>query len=137
MRRDRRAARWPRLERSFCIFHSPFLIFHSAARGLASLFAVAIGLAAGPAAADVLLYRLPVASRSVVMLEGATTVNPGGTVSFTHPRYGKIHFDLASVEIHKAPTSPAQFSRVLGRAGESAVRTAGCSCAASCIAARP
>jgi hypothetical protein len=86
----------------------------------AALFAAALLLSAAPAAADVVLYRLPVASRSVVMLEGATTVNPGGTVSFTHPRYGKIHFDLASVEIHKAPTISAQFSRVLGRAGESA-----------------
>src|SRR5262245_14708355 len=72
------------------------------------------------ASADVVFYRLPTVSSSVVMLEGTTTVNPGGTVTFTHSRFGKIHFDLANTEIRKAPTVSAQFSRVLGRAGTDA-----------------
>jgi Protein of unknown function (DUF1570) len=71
-------------------------------------------------AADVIFYRLPTSSSGVVMLEGTTTVNPGGTVTFVHPRFGKIHFDLESTEIRKAPTTSAQFSRVLGRAGADA-----------------
>ncbi|HZN34873.1 MAG TPA: DUF1570 domain-containing protein [Pirellulaceae bacterium] len=77
-------------------------------------------LLAAPASADVVFYRLPTTRGDVVMLEGATTVNPGGTVTFSHPRFGKIHFDLASTEIRKAPTVSAQFSRVLGRAGSDA-----------------
>lgn len=82
-----------------------------------SIVAVLLTLAAGQALADVVFYRLPTKSGSVVVLQGSTTVNPGGTVSYSHPRFGKIHFDLESTEIRKAPTVQAQFGRVLGRAG--------------------
>jgi hypothetical protein len=78
----------------------------------------AVPLAARPARADVVLYRLPTQRGDTVILEGSTTVNPGGTVTFTHPRFGKIHFDLESVEIKKAPTLQTQFNRQLGRAGK-------------------
>jgi hypothetical protein len=76
--------------------------------------------AASAAQADVVFYRLPTTSGAVVILEGSTTVNPGGTVTFQHPRFGKVHFDLESTEIRKAPTIQAQFARVLGRAGNDA-----------------
>src|SRR5262245_20787765 len=71
-----------------------------------------------PSRADVVLYRLPTSRGDTVILEGSTTVNPGGTVTFTHARFGKIHFDLESVEIKKAPTLQTQFNRQLGRAGK-------------------
>src|SRR5262245_29558464 len=64
------------------------------------LFAVTLAV---PARGDVVFYRLPTRSGTVVTLEGTTTVNPGGTVTFQHPRFGKVYFDLASVEIKKAP----------------------------------
>src|SRR5581483_5796361 len=73
-----------------------------------------------PVRADVVLYRLPTRRGDTVILEGATTVNPGGTVTFSHSRFGKIHFDLESVEIKKAPTLQTQFNRQLGRAGKDA-----------------
>ena len=56
----------------------------------------------------------------MVMLEGSTTVNPGGTVTFNIREFGKIHFDLDSVEIHKAPSLPASSTGMLGRAGNDA-----------------
>jgi hypothetical protein len=77
-------------------------------------------LCPGVALADIVFYRLPTKSGGVVILEGSTTVNPGGTVTFNHPRFGKIYFDLESTEIRKAPTLPAQFARQLGRAGNDA-----------------
>lgn len=55
-----------------------------------------------------------------MILEGSATVNPGGTVSFRHARFGTIHFDLESTEIRKAPTVAEQFSRVLAKAGRDA-----------------
>jgi len=63
---------------------------------------------------DVVFYRLPTRGGGVVTLEGTTTVNPGGTVTFQHSRFGKVYFDLASVEIKKAPPLTAQFKRMLG-----------------------
>src|SRR6267142_848541 len=69
---------------------------------------------------DVVFYRLPTRGGGVVTLEGTTTVNPGGTVTFQHSRFGKVYFDLASVEIKKAPPLTAQFNRMLGRAGSDA-----------------
>src|SRR5262245_39878439 len=68
------------------------------------------------APADVLFYRLPTAGGEVVTLEGNVTVNPGGTLTYQHPRFGKSYFDVASTEIKKAPSIQTQFARVLGRA---------------------
>jgi hypothetical protein len=80
--------------------------------------ALALLACASSARADVIFYRLPTEKASVVTLEGTATVNPGGTVTYSHPRFGKIHFDIASTEIRKAPSIQSQFSRVLGRAGK-------------------
>jgi hypothetical protein len=87
------------------------------------LYLTSVVLAAAacfPARADVVFYRLPTKSGSVVVLEGSATVNPGGTVSFNHSKFGKIHFDIENVEIRKAPTLTSQFGRQLGRAGNDA-----------------
>ena len=43
-------------------------------------------------------------------------MNPGGTVTYTHPKFGKIHFDRASVDIRKVPALTAQFTRQLNKA---------------------
>jgi hypothetical protein len=85
----------------------------------ALLAAMAIGWST-PAAADVVFYRLPTARGTVVTLEGTTTVNPGGSVTYQHARFGKIYLDLASTEIRKAPPIQSQFNRQLGRAGKDA-----------------
>jgi hypothetical protein len=69
------------------------------------------------ARADILFYTLPGDSGLAVTLEGATGVNPGGTVTYTHPKFGKIHFDRASIDIRKVPTLPSQFSKQLNKAG--------------------
>lgn len=82
------------------------------------LFLTAWYSTASRAQGDIVLYRLPTASGPVVMLEGTTTVNPGGTVTYSHPRYGRVYFDLDSIEIKKALTLQAQFNRQLGKAGK-------------------
>src|SRR5439155_1239109 len=69
---------------------------------------------------DVVIYQLPTTSGQTVILEGTTTVNAGGTVTFQHARFGKVYFDLESVEIKKAPSITTQFNRLLGRAGNDA-----------------
>lgn len=79
-----------------------------------------LAFAPASAFADVVFYRLPTKSGSTVILQGSATVNPGGTVTFSHHKFGQIHFDLESTEIRKAPTLQSQFNRVLGRAGKDA-----------------
>jgi hypothetical protein len=69
---------------------------------------------------DVVMYRLPIAGGPVVALEGTANINPGGTVTFSHPRYGRLYFDVASVDIRKGPTLQSQFARELGLAGNNA-----------------
>jgi Protein of unknown function (DUF1570) len=73
-----------------------------------------------PARADVLFYTLPGKSGLTVALQGDTGVNPGGTVTYTHPKFGKIHFDRASVDIRKVPTVQSQFTKQLNKAGTNA-----------------
>lgn len=71
------------------------------------------------AKADVLFYNLP-GSNLALALEGATTINPGGTVTYQHPKFGTIHFSLDSVEIKRVPTIRSQFAKQIGRAGADA-----------------
>ena len=75
-------------------------------------------LAPPPSGADIVFYRLPTQSGAVVTLEGTTTVNPGGSVTYHHSRFGRIYLDLASTDIRKAPSIASQFNRQLGRAGK-------------------
>src|SRR4051794_30650527 len=77
-----------------------------------------VSLPAMPTRGDIVFYRLPTRSAAMVILEGTTTVNPGGSVTFSHPKFGRIYFDLESVEIKKAPPLPAQFDCQLNRAGK-------------------
>ncbi|HMC11534.1 MAG TPA: hypothetical protein VKH44_09600, partial [Pirellulaceae bacterium] len=81
------------------------------------LLLLLISVPRAAARGDVVFYRLPTTSAAVVTLEGTTTVNPGGSVTFSHPRFGRIYFDLESVDIRKAPSLPSQFARQLGKAG--------------------
>ena len=85
-----------------------------------SVITVLVAIAGNQALADVVFYRLPTKSGTIVTLEGSATVNPGGTVTFHHHRFGKIHFDVKDTEIRKAPSLTSQFSRQLGRAGNDA-----------------
>ena len=63
-------------------------------------------------AADIVRYRVPGINREVV-LEGKTTVNPGGSVTFTHPRFGRLYFDVEDTRIYPVPTLESIFSRRL------------------------
>jgi hypothetical protein len=87
------------------------------------LLAMALGLAllAAPlsARADIVLYTLP-GTEAQMVLQGSTTVNPGGTITFTHSKFGKIYFKLGETEIKKVPTLGSQFQKQLGRAGATA-----------------
>lgn len=71
------------------------------------------------ARADVLFYTLP-SGKARIILQGSAGINPGGTATFSHPKFGKIHFAVGDVEIRKVPTVQQQFTRVLGRAGNDA-----------------
>jgi hypothetical protein len=68
------------------------------------------------ARADILFYTLP-GGKARIVLQGNAGFNPGGTATFSHPKFGKIHFAVADVDIRKVPTLQAQFTKVLGRAG--------------------
>jgi hypothetical protein len=58
------------------------------------------------------LYLIP-GTRSIISLQGKTTVNPGGTVSFRHARFGNLVFGLNDVRIYDVPTNETLFQREL------------------------
>ncbi|MCA9123003.1 MAG: DUF1570 domain-containing protein [Planctomycetaceae bacterium] len=62
------------------------------------------------ASADLVLYRVPGLS-SVVALQGTTTVNQGGSVTYKHPEFGTLYFDIKDAKIHRVPTTSAVFYR--------------------------
>src|SRR5689334_17229637 len=87
-----------------------------------------------PARADFLIYDLgaegqlltAVAGRmpdgadngTRIVLQGKVVVNPGGTVTYTHPGGAKVHFKLGEGNEHKkAPTAKEEFNKKLGAAG--------------------
>ncbi|MBI2477961.1 MAG: DUF1570 domain-containing protein [Planctomycetia bacterium] len=73
----------------------------------------------GTVRADLVLYRIPGLS-SVVALQGTTTVNPGGSVTYKHPEFGTLYFDVEDAKIHRVPTTSATFYRRVRIAGADA-----------------
>ncbi len=71
--------------------------------------------------ADIVLYKLP-GSRSQMVLQGTATVNAGGSVTFSHPKFGNIYFQVADVEIHKVPTISQRYMKEMGKAGKDSNR---------------
>ena len=74
---------------------------------------------APPAQADIVFYTLPGTNLQVI-LQGTAGINPGGAITFTHPKFGTIYFDSKQTDIRKVPTLNSQFGKVLGRAGTDA-----------------
>jgi hypothetical protein len=60
--------------------------------------------------AEMVLYLIP-GTKNIVSLQGKTTVNPGGTVSFRHARFGNLVFGLNDVRIYDVPTNETLFQR--------------------------
>ena len=85
-----------------------------------SRFVLSIALAIAAACsvgarADIIFYTVPGAGLTMT-LQGRTSVNPGGTVTFTHPKFGRLYFDLRNVEIHKVDSLDRYFKSKLNRA---------------------
>jgi hypothetical protein len=53
--------------------------------------------------ADILSYTIP-GTQATIELSGRVTVNPGGTVSFRHPR-GTLHFNIRDCQIQRSKTT--------------------------------
>lgn len=71
------------------------------------------------AQADIVFYRIPNSGLRMA-LQGRTTVNPGGTVTFNHPKFGTLYFALNDVEIHKVDSLGDIFRKKLNRAKNAA-----------------
>ncbi len=74
--------------------------------------------ASGSARADVLIYDAPTIPPLKVTLQGKVQVNPGKTVSFTHP-LGTLYFGLDEVSYYEVPTVSEQFDRRLTKSVQS------------------
>ena len=86
---------------------------------LTVVLAVSLAVLPGQGRADIVFYQL--GSGMTVVLQGKTTVNAGGTVTFNHPKLGTMYFKLeAGTEVKKVPTLPEQFNKQKGRAGKDA-----------------
>jgi len=81
-----------------------------------ALSALLAAFAPAASRADVVFYTLPGGALQVV-LQGTAGINPGGAITFTHPKFGTIYFDSRETEVRKVPTLQSQFTKVLGRAG--------------------
>lgn len=77
--------------------------------------AAALATLSATVQADIVEYRIP-NTPLVVVLQGKATVNPGRTVSFMHPKFGKLVFGLNDATIHKLPSMAALAQRKLGLA---------------------
>ena len=53
-----------------------------------------------------------------ITLPGKVVVNPGGTVSYTHPNGAQVHFKIDEVKIKRAPTTREEFNKLFGQAGK-------------------
>lgn len=71
---------------------------------------IASGALTRHARADLVFYRVPGIDR-VVALQGKTTVNQGGSVTYRHPEFGTLYFDLKDTEIHRVATTSTLFYR--------------------------
>ncbi len=80
-----------------------------------------LGLLPAVARGDIILYRVPGIAK-VVVLEGKAVVNQGATVTYTHPRLGKLYFDLKDTRIHEVPASDSLYQRQLNEAEGNADR---------------
>src|SRR5688500_8002718 len=79
------------------------------------LLALLVVSTATIAQADILIYRLP-GTRFGILLQGETTVNPGKTVTLSHPNFGQFYFGLDEVKVHRVPTTNSIFNKMLGKA---------------------
>jgi len=82
----------------------------------ASLLLIAALDFGSSARADLLVYKT---DKFQMTVYGKVYVNPGQTVTLVHPKFGQLHFSLDSVDIHKAPTTQQQFSKLFGKAQQS------------------
>ncbi|MCH5376394.1 MAG: DUF1570 domain-containing protein, partial [Planctomycetes bacterium] len=87
-------------------------LWNRRARPLFASALLAAWLLPGVAGGDIILYRVPGISK-VVVLEGKAVVNQGATVSYSHPRFGKLYFDLKDTRIHEVPPLENVFQRRL------------------------
>src|SRR5262245_15412383 len=74
-------------------------------------------LLAATARGDIVFYRLPTEPALEVRLEGTRPMNPGGSVTVSHSKFGRLHLPLDRVDIKKAVSLQTQFNRMLGKAG--------------------
>ncbi len=83
----------------------------------AALGVAMIAVSTATASADIVFYQVP-GLPIVVRLQGKATVNPGRTISYRHPKFGRLTLGMSSREtrIVRAPTNAALFTRRIGRA---------------------
>lgn len=69
---------------------------------------------------DFLIYQIPGTALSF-MLQGKVQVNPGGTVTFTHPTMSQqLYFNISTVNFKKVPTTVQEFNRRVTASGTNA-----------------
>jgi hypothetical protein len=84
-------------------------------RRLFSVVCALVVLSASAVRADILLYPLP-GTNAAFALQGRVSVNPGGTLTFRHPRFGNLFFGLDKVSYYKAPSTREIAARRLTKA---------------------
>lgn len=65
--------------------------------------------------ADIVFYRVP-NTRITMMLQGRAISNPGGTVTFVHPKFDRVHLNVQDVRIHRVDSFAEIFAKKLARA---------------------
>ncbi len=68
--------------------------------------------------ADIVLYQLP-GTPLIFVLQGSASANPGGTLTFRHPKFGTLHLGLRDMRKYELPTTNAMALRRIRQASDS------------------
>ena len=89
-----------------CSIWGRFLPFHGGDTvRQAILTALVLWACAGSSArADIVLYNVP-HTDLIFVLQGTASTNPGRTVTFRHPKFGKLYFAMDDIQKFELPTT--------------------------------
>ena len=64
-----------------------------------------------PAAADIIEYRLPGTKEATIVVLQGRTKQAGRSISYMHPKFGRLIMGVGNYKLHKVPTPQEQFGR--------------------------
>lgn len=99
---------------SICLLAFLLANFAAAARADIVLYTVPLDQLIPPKSPRTTRPRIRSPRTLTITIQGKTTVNPGKTVTFRHPKFGTLYFALENVRIHELPSTESLAAQRLG-----------------------